>query len=71
MKDREHSVGHASITTQLDWCAKAGVRGVLFSHCARAIVAGRSSIEARIAGLGRARGIDARIAHDSLTIILR
>jgi phosphoribosyl 1,2-cyclic phosphodiesterase len=65
------AVGHASITTQLDWCVEAGVRRVMFTHCGRAIVAGPPPIEARISDLGRARGVDTRIAHDGLTIIVR
>jgi phosphoribosyl 1,2-cyclic phosphodiesterase len=65
------AVGHASITTQLDWCAKAGVPRVIFTHCGRAVVAGPPRIEARIAELGRAQRIDTRIAHDGATMIVR
>jgi phosphoribosyl 1,2-cyclic phosphodiesterase len=65
------AVGHASMTTQLDWCAKAGVPRVIFTHCGRAIVAGPPRTEARIAELGRARRIDTQIAHDGVTVIVR
>jgi phosphoribosyl 1,2-cyclic phosphodiesterase len=64
-------VGHASIVSQLEWCARAGVRRALFTHCGRGIVAGPPGVEARIAALGRARAIDARIAWDGLRIVVR
>jgi phosphoribosyl 1,2-cyclic phosphodiesterase len=65
------AVGHASITTQIEWCAKAGIPHVIFTHCGRAIVAGPPGIETRISELGRARRIDTQIAHDGLSMILR
>ncbi|MGH9361951.1 MAG: MBL fold metallo-hydrolase, partial [Thermoanaerobaculia bacterium] len=33
-----HLVGHASIRDQLDWCAAAGVRRAVFTHCGSEIV---------------------------------
>lgn len=58
-------IGHAPITTQLAWCANAGVRSVIFTHCGSPIVRG----DARVLGvtvceLGREKGIDARLACD-------
>jgi phosphoribosyl 1,2-cyclic phosphodiesterase len=64
-------VGHASMATQLEWCAKAGVPRAIFTHCGRAIVAGPPDIETRIAALGRAQHVDTRIAHDGLQIVVR
>jgi phosphoribosyl 1,2-cyclic phosphodiesterase len=64
-------VGHASIATQLDWCVQAGIPRAMFTHCGRAIVAGRSDIETHISALGRARRIDARVAWDGLRISVR
>jgi phosphoribosyl 1,2-cyclic phosphodiesterase len=62
------AVGHASIATQLDWCARAGVPRAIFTHCGRAIVAGPTDIERRISDLGRARDVDAKVAVDGLRI---
>jgi phosphoribosyl 1,2-cyclic phosphodiesterase len=64
-------VGHASMATQLEWCAKAGVPRAIFTHCGRAIVAGPPNIETHIAALGRAQHVDTRIAHDGLRIVVR
>jgi phosphoribosyl 1,2-cyclic phosphodiesterase len=64
-------VGHASMATQLEWCAKAGVPRAIFTHCGRAIVAGPPDIEAQISRLGRARRIDTRVAWDGLRITVR
>ncbi len=65
------AVGHASIRTQLDWCAEAGVREALFTHCGSQIVRGdESALSARVAELGRAVGIRARLAFDGLELRL-
>ena len=58
-------IGHAPITTQLDWCANANVRRAIFTHCGSPIVRGdpRAS-SATVRRLGRERGIDARLARD-------
>jgi len=64
-------VGHASIATQLDWCARVGVPRAIFTHCGRAIVAGPTGIERRIAELGRARHVDTTVAEDGLRVRLQ
>jgi phosphoribosyl 1,2-cyclic phosphodiesterase len=64
-------VGHASITKQLDWCAKAGLTRAIFTHCGHAIVAGPPQIVASVSELGRQRGIEALVAHDGLRLSLR
>jgi phosphoribosyl 1,2-cyclic phosphodiesterase len=64
-------VGHAPISTQLDWCARAGIARAIFTHCGRAIVAGRRSITAEVSELGKARHVDAQIANDGLEVIAR
>ena len=33
-------IGHAPIRTQLEWCAREGVRRGVFTHCGSGIVAG-------------------------------
>jgi phosphoribosyl 1,2-cyclic phosphodiesterase len=65
-------IGHASVATQLDWCRAGGVNRAIFTHCGSGIVSsdGRR-IEARVQSLGRARGVDARVAYDGLTMRLR
>jgi hypothetical protein len=65
------AVGHASITTQLDWCARMGVRRAMFTHCGRAIVAGPPEVEGEIAALGRARRIRTSVASDGMRIMVR
>jgi phosphoribosyl 1,2-cyclic phosphodiesterase len=63
--------GHAPIRAQLAWCRAAGVRRAVFTHCGTQIVAGDERASgARIAALGRACGVDARVAHDGMTRVL-
>jgi len=57
--------GHASIVAQLDWCRKSGVRRAVFTHCGSQIVRGDARrLGALVQALGRARGIEARLACD-------
>jgi phosphoribosyl 1,2-cyclic phosphodiesterase len=64
-------IGHASIREQLDWCAAAGVRRAIFSHCGSQIVRDEEGAAAKVAALGRERGVEAAIAHDGLKVVLR
>ncbi|HEY6992669.1 MAG TPA: MBL fold metallo-hydrolase [Xanthobacteraceae bacterium] len=65
------SIGHAPITFQLDWCAKAGVRRAIFSHCGSPIVRSDPRQAQRIVRqLGLERGVDAGIAYDGLTLAI-
>ena len=58
-------IGHAAMTGQLDWCAQAGLRRAIFTHCGSPIVRGDvRKLSATIRKLGRERGLDARLAHD-------
>jgi phosphoribosyl 1,2-cyclic phosphodiesterase len=60
------SIGHASIATQLEWCAKAHVPRAIFTHCGSAIVRGNArTMDTIVRNLGRKHGIDARLASDS------
>jgi hypothetical protein len=62
-------IGQAAIGTQLGWCEAAGVRRAIFTHCGTRIVASDSGrLETTIRAMGRARGCDARLAHDGLTM---
>lgn len=58
-------IGHAPIVAQLDWCASAGVKWAIFTHCGSAIVRGDARrLNALIDRLGRERGIKAQLAND-------
>ena len=64
-------IGHAPITSQLDWCEKARVGRAIFTHCGSTIVRANSRQAERIVRrLGLERGIDASIAYDGFTLPL-
>jgi phosphoribosyl 1,2-cyclic phosphodiesterase len=65
-------IGHASIRTQLDWCAEAGVRRAIFTHCGSEIVRGdERAAAAKVAALGRERRVGAAIAFDGMEAMVR
>jgi phosphoribosyl 1,2-cyclic phosphodiesterase len=65
-------IGHASIRTQLDWCAEAGVRRAVFTHCGSEIVRSDArAAAAKVAALGRERGVEAGIASDGMELTVR
>jgi hypothetical protein len=65
-------IGHASIRTQLDWCAEAGVRRAIFTHCGSEIVRGDArAAAAKVNALGQERGVEARIAFDGMKLAVR
>jgi phosphoribosyl 1,2-cyclic phosphodiesterase len=69
---RGERVGHASVRTQLDWCTTAGVPRAIFTHCGTQIVRGQEWEMARtLRAMGRERGIEASLAYDGLSIVLR
>lgn len=61
-------IGHASIRTQLDWCAAVGVRHAIFTHCGSQILRAEASTAALVETMGRERGVEASLAHDGLTL---
>jgi phosphoribosyl 1,2-cyclic phosphodiesterase len=64
-------IGHAPISTQLDWCREHGLTRALFTHCGSQIVgADGRSLGALVRRLGSERGVTARIAHDGLELNL-
>lgn len=64
--------GHAPARAQLGWCAEAGVRRAIFTHCGKEIVAAPAREVARaVRELGEARGVQARLARDGMTVVLR
>ena len=57
---------------QLDWCAKAHVGRVVFTHCGSPIVRATSrAIDALVGQLSREYGLDVRIARDGDSLSLR
>ena len=63
------AIGHASIRAQLAWCASAGVRRAVFTHCGSEIVKGDARrVAAAVRVLGSEHGIEALIAHDGLEL---
>jgi len=67
-----HLIGHAPVRIQITWCRKEGVARALFTHCGSQIVEGdERSIRAQVEGWGRERGVEVRIAHDGLGVVLR
>ena len=65
------AIGHASIKVQLEWCAAAGARRGLFTHCGSEIVKGDTRmVAAAVGALGEEHGIEALIAYDGLELSL-
>lgn len=65
-------VGHAPIVRQLDWCAKAHVGRVVFTHCGSPIVRATSrAMDALVGQLSREYGLDVRIARDGDNLSIR
>lgn len=61
--------GHASIRTQLGWCAQAGVPRALFTHCGSQVVrADERMLGARLRALARPLGVTAGFARDGLVV---
>lgn len=60
-------IGHATIGTQLGWCAAAGVRQAVFTHCGSGIVRSHPrEVAVALEAMAREHGIRARIAYDGL-----
>jgi phosphoribosyl 1,2-cyclic phosphodiesterase len=65
------AVGHASIRTQLAWCAGLAVPLAIFTHCGTAIVGSGHTAEERIAAIGRSQDVETRVAYDGLEMTIR
>ena len=62
-------IGHASMRDQLNWCHAERVQRAIFTHCGSQVVKSHGhSANARVAELGRERGVQVAIAHDGLEI---
>jgi phosphoribosyl 1,2-cyclic phosphodiesterase len=63
--------GHATVTTQLTWCKKAGIPWAIFTHCGSQIVETHGqTIAAEIKKLGKERNVKAEIAYDGQVVVL-
>jgi phosphoribosyl 1,2-cyclic phosphodiesterase len=64
-RQRRTVIGHAPISSQLDWCEKVDVRQVIFTHCGSPIVRGDArKLNAALRRMGRQHGVEARFACD-------
>jgi phosphoribosyl 1,2-cyclic phosphodiesterase len=67
-----HLIGHTPVRTQLGWCKDAGIRRAMVTHCGSEIVKGDTAeVEARVRQMGEERGVEAAIARDGMTLVLR
>jgi phosphoribosyl 1,2-cyclic phosphodiesterase len=65
-------IGHTPITTQLGWCQKHGVSRAVFTHCGSEIVRSEDDEMGEfVASAGRERGVEAQLAYDGMTLVLR
>ena len=62
--------GHTSIRAQLEWCAGAGVKHAIFTHCGTEVVADHRRARGAVRSMGEARSIDAGLAYDGLVVEL-
>jgi phosphoribosyl 1,2-cyclic phosphodiesterase len=64
-------IGHATVRTQLGWCAKEGVPRAIITHCGSEIVTGdERNLAARLRAMGTERGVETRIARDGMELVL-
>ncbi len=64
-RKRRTVIGHAPISSQLDWCEKVDVRRAIFTHCGSPIVRGDArKLNAALRRMGRHHGVEARFACD-------
>jgi phosphoribosyl 1,2-cyclic phosphodiesterase len=61
-------IGHASIRTQLDWCAEAGLRRAIFTHCGSQVLRAEAATAELVEAMGRDRGVSASLAYDGLEL---
>jgi phosphoribosyl 1,2-cyclic phosphodiesterase len=61
-------VGHASVESQVSWCAQAGAPQAIFTHCGTGIVANPKNAERAVTVFGYTHGIQASVAFDGLVV---
>jgi ribonuclease BN (tRNA processing enzyme) len=59
--------GHASISAQLTWCKKSGIKQMIVTHCGNQIVAQSRTSTNQIRQLAKLKNINVTIAHDGFT----
>ena len=65
-------IGHATVRTQLGWCAKESVPRAIITHCGSEIVSGdERKLASELRAMASERGIEAQIAHDRMELVLR
>lgn len=70
-KRGERLIGHTAIRVQIGWCAKEGVPRAIITHCGSEIFTGdERNLAARLRAMGPERGVEARIAHDGMELVL-
>jgi phosphoribosyl 1,2-cyclic phosphodiesterase len=70
-KRGERLIGHAATSVQIAWCAKEGVPRAIITHCGSEIVTGdERNLAARLRAMGAERGVETRIAHDGMELVL-
>jgi phosphoribosyl 1,2-cyclic phosphodiesterase len=66
------TIGHASIVSQLDWCARHGVPKMMVTHCGSAIVrADPRRVQEKLSHLAHQRGVEVEIAYDGMEYLVR
>jgi phosphoribosyl 1,2-cyclic phosphodiesterase len=65
------TVGHASIATQLDWCARHRVPRMIVTHCGSAVVADERRALAKLRTLAEERAVGVEVAYDGMVRVLR
>jgi len=64
-------IGHATVRTQLGWCAKEGVPRAIITHCGSEIVNGDERLlRAQLGAIADERGVEAQIAYDGMKLTL-
>jgi len=71
-KRGDRLIGHATVRTQLGWCAKEGVARAIITHCGSEIVSGdEGKLASELRTMAAERGIEAQIANDRMELVLR
>lgn len=65
-------IGHTPIRVQIGWCRCERVSQMIVTHCGTQIVGSpQNRMRAQLAALGRQQGVDVRLAHDGMVLVLR
>src|SRR5207302_11300373 len=71
-KRGDRLIGHATVRTQLGWCAKESIPRAIITHCGSEIVSGdERKLASELRAMASERGIEAQIAHDRMELVLR